>query len=118
MVVNSLSPDELAWCRAALASFHFIAWDRFIWTRLASGPVMLTCYGWMDREKDSYKDFAVIDLIPSERRINFVTSSSAKWSPEIGRLSGFPPDMTKRCIRLQTLFDIPNLIRLKEEPKE
>ena len=117
-VFRFLTPELKAWCEQRLASFYFVKWDRFIRTKMQNGPHMLTCYGWIDREGDAYKDFLVIDLVLDDRRVNYVVSSSAKYNLQISELCGYDAELSKNCVRVESEFDVQNMVKLKERKKE
>lgn len=93
----------------------FVSWDRFI---DCDGTVVV--FGWIDREKDSYKDFVTIE-VSNQGYIEF-TTSSAKYSEVIsdiyishGRLI---PGMHQPCQRIEDderLAGIKNLIRIRDK---
>ena len=117
-VSKFLSPGLKAWCEQVLSSFTFVKWDRFIRTKMVNGPHMLTCYGWIDRAQDAYKDFVVIDLVLDDQRVNYVVSSSAEYGAKISELCGYSSDREKTCVRIENEFDVPNSVKLKPKDKE
>ena len=84
-------------------------------------PHVITCYGWIDRNKDSYKDFVTLHLVLDYKRVEFALSSSAEFNTEIAdlcrELSGLGGASYKQCVRIEDLFEIPNMIRLNERAK-
>ena len=91
----------------------FVNWDRFI----DYGSSVLV-FGWIDREKDNYKDFVCIEI--SSRGYVEFTTSSAKYSETIsdiyashGRL---PSGEHKSCQRVEDkdqLAGIENFIKIR-----
>ena len=117
-----LTKDLVEWCEMALAEFKFVNWDRLIFTRAKNGQHIISCYGWIDRKQDAYKDFIFINLILDAREVVYVVSSSAERDPEIGEicagLSGVKGYALKKCARVEDLFEAPNVIRLHGREKE
>ena len=115
-------PGLEKWCADALASFTFVNWDRFIMTKKPDSPHIITCYGWMDRAGDSYKDFVVLNIVLDTRLIMHVASSSVEYTDKISLLcceiSGLAPRHSKQCIRIEDKFDIPNMVKMKAKNKE
>jgi len=78
-----------------LDRFTFVKWDRVI-------PDVGACliYGWIEREKDSYKDFVILSIDILHMQIMECTTSSAKYSKEISKLCGFPEEEHTDCVKL------------------
>ncbi len=91
----------------------FVKWDRFI-----DCGRTIAMFGWIDREKDSYKDFVYVEV--SNRGYLEFTTSSAKYSEIIsdiyvshGRL---PPGTHRQCQRIEDsdqLKDVRNVVRIR-----
>jgi hypothetical protein len=91
----------------------FVNWDRFI--DCGSTVVM---FGWIDREKDTYKDFVSVEV--SNRGYVDFTTSSAKYSETIsdiysshGRL---PSGVHRPCERIEDedqLAGVKNFVRIR-----
>jgi len=90
-----------------LSKLFFVRWDRYT----NDDDTFFVFYGWIDREKDEYKDFVVITYQP-EVNDWWATTSSAHYSKTISRLLGYKDDEHNECIRVETTFDLPNLIKL------
>ena len=107
------------WCEKSLAEFKFVRWDRLTFTKKPGGPHMITCYGWIDRKSDTYKDFVVLHLVLESREVVYGISSSAERDPEIAelcaRLSSVKSYGMKKCTRVEDVFAIPNMIKLRVE---
>ena len=91
----------------------FVHWDRFV---DCGGTVVV--FGWIDREKDNYKDFVCVEV--SRRGYVEFTTSSAQYSEIIsdiyvshGRL---PPGVHEPCQRIEDndrLAGIKNVVRIR-----
>ena len=91
----------------------FVNWDRFV---DCSGTV--TLFGWIDREKDDYKDFICVEV--SNRGAVGFTTSSAKYSEIIsdiyvshGRLSLGTHLPCQRLEDNTQLNDIRNVVKIR-----
>ena len=87
-----------------LEKLYFVNWDRY--TQFTDSS--LAIYGWITREKDSYKDFLFIEWDGNEV-VSFLTSSKER-DEEINNLLGFSGG--SRCVRVESLVDITNSIKL------
>jgi hypothetical protein len=93
----------------------FVNWDRFI-----DCDSVVVVFGWIDRQKDSYKDFVCVE-VSSRGYVDF-TTSSAKYSEIIsdiyftnGRL---PSGSHVPCQRIEDndlLSDIKNFIKIRSD---
>jgi len=110
------------WCESVLREFPYVNWDRLICTKTAEGPHLITCYGWIDREQDSYKDFVVLTLVLDTKTAMHSISSSAKYSDAItdrcAELAGYSQALHKQCIRVEDLFEIPNMVKINSGKKK
>jgi hypothetical protein len=93
----------------------FVNWDRFI---DCSSTVMV--FGWIDREKDSYKDFACVEV--SHRGYVDFTTSSAEYSETISNIyfthGRLPSGAHSPCQRIEDsdrLTGIKNVIKIQRE---
>ena len=91
----------------------FVNWDRFV----DCGKTVVA-FGWIDREKDSYKDFVCIEI--SQRGYLDFTTSSAKYSETISdiyiRNGHLPPGNHEPCQRIEDsdlLEGISNVVRIQ-----
>lgn len=92
----------------------FVRWDRFI-----DCGGMVLAFGWIDREKDSYKDFVCIEVYP-RGDVEF-TTSSAKYSEVIYEIyvkhGRIPAGSHQPCQRIEDeemLAGIQNIIRIRD----
>lgn len=89
-----------------LASLPFVEWDRYTLSEIDSeDQTEHIFYGWVSREKDSYKDFVVLRFYGGE--VDWFTTSSAARTHEIADTLGFLKDDHNDCIRVEETF--PNL---------
>lgn len=100
-----------------LVRFYFVMWDRYTYNAETND---YSFYGWIDREKDNYKDFLEICFSPDCQRqypdeVWDFTTSSAEFHNEICRILGMNDMEVNTCIRIEKDFDIPNVIHLHEE---
>lgn len=89
-----------------LEKFHFVKWDRYI-----DGGRYMHFYGWIDREKDAYKDFLLLTLWRDDMAWEFTTSSAA-YDDEIKLIFNMSEGAGNKCQRVEHLLDIPNAIRI------
>lgn len=92
----------------------FVNWDRFI--DCGSSVVV---FGWIDRKKDSYKDFVCVE-VTSRGHISY-TTSSAEYSEIIsdiyvshGRLPAGGHQPCQRIEDRKELSNIKNVIRIRK----
>ena len=92
----------------------FVNWDRFI----DCGRTVVV-FGWIDREKDSYKDFVSVEV--SRRGYVDFTTSSAKHSETISEIYAshgrLPSSAHAPCQRIEDndgLAGIRNVIRIRD----
>ena len=92
----------------------FVNWDRFI---DCSSTVVV--FGWIDREKDNYKDFVSVEV--SRRGYVDFTTSSAKYSEIISEIyikhGRLPASGHLPCQRIEDneqLANVKNMIRIRE----
>ena len=92
----------------------FVNWDRFV----DCGRTVVA-FGWIDREKDSYKDFVCVEV--SLRGYVDFTTSSAKYSETISdifiKLGRLPPGTHESCQRIEDseqLGGVRNFIRIRK----
>lgn len=96
-----------------LERFYFVMWDRYVFNKESNE---YSIYGWIDREKDNYKDFVELCYSPDlpqkdYKRWDFNTSSVLRHNQicEILKISD-----SNHCIRIEKTFDIENVIKLKK----
>lgn len=87
--------------KRVLNKFPFVKWDRLI--EFQNG---VDVYGWIERDKDKYKDFVLLNILWVESDFHGVWdivqcfTSSAKYSLEVNRLSGFTTEQHTDCIKV------------------
>jgi len=86
-----------------LAKLPFVQWDRFV-----EKQERIIIFGWIQREKDAYKDFVVLTFNPA--RMWFAITSSKEYTKKIGEILGTGHE---ECERAETYFKIPNVVKLK-----
>lgn len=102
-----------------MTDLPFVDWDRGTEWTYEDGLKAMSIYGWIQREKDDYKDFVNIAIFEKEdvekAKIEFWGTSSEKYSEEIHKRL-FPEDdldeMHNECFRLEDRFNVENLIKL------
>ena len=103
-----MKAEYKAWIESILEKFKFVQWDRFF----ISGE-MVVIYGWIDREKDSYKDFILLELF-LETKASFYATSSSKYDSQICKIL-YNKEDHNGCRRVEDNFHIENSIKLKKE---
>lgn len=93
---------------SVLKTLSFVNWDRF--TQPTESEYHF--YGWIERDKDSNKDFVVISIV--DDTVWFITSSK-KYSNEISQILNGKNDNSIHapCQRVEDHFEIKNSIKLK-----
>lgn len=92
-----------------LEQFYFVRWDRFVYDQ---DTKEYSIYGWIDRSKDSYKDYIQIDYhVPINKY--YTTTSSVERHEEIVKIMGLKEENYNHCQRVEYSFDIKNSIKLK-----
>jgi len=93
----------------------FVNWDRFI----DCGSTVVV-FGWIDREKDNYKDFVCVEV--SHRGHVEYTTSSAKYSETISNIyvshGRLLPGTHEPCQRIEDsdmLTGIRNVVRIRDK---
>lgn len=95
-----------------LRKLYFVNWDRYF------GEQDLTFFGWIDREKDNYKDFVTVTFNDDGKSLGIsYATSSVEWTKEIAEILNcehFP------CNRVEYFCDLPNIIKecVKGQNKE
>lgn len=93
-----------------LNQFPEVKWDRYV--ELDDGYIY---YGWIDRDKDSYKDFITMTFTIGDNYIDsFFVTSSAKHSKEFSKRIG--AETHTDCKRVDAnLPAVINVTRLSDE---
>lgn len=111
-MIKNIPTKAKEWVEQQLSKLDFVTWDRLVVTNLF-GDIDFTVYGWIDRDKDNYKDFVVLEFNVPEHTapptVNFISTSSDKYSQKIGELLGTGHT---RCSRVEDYFNIENMISL------
>ena len=71
------------WIKKIMNKLPFVDWDRFI-----DLDDFIEVYGWIDREKDNYKDFVLLEFDMKKKVGYCLATSSSKYSKEICKLLG------------------------------
>lgn len=88
-----------------LNSMSFVRWDRY-----TQDGNFYNIYGWIDRAKDSYKDFVLLQF---DGKVWYWVSSSAEYDKQISKIIDGDVE-TSPCKRIEYDFDIKNVIKLKK----
>lgn len=97
----------LLWIEEILKEFSFVNWDRF--TRHKK---YLCVYGWIEREKDSYKDFIVVIFLSKEKKYKVISTSTLLHHDDIAKLVH---EKMVTCERVEDNFLIKNCVKLKDK---
>ena len=92
------------WIEGTLKELDFVEWDRYY-----SYGHHLAFYGWIDREKDDYKDFVVVILNNENRLISGYHTSSAEYTEKIG---GILDIGHSECQRVEGKLVIDNVVEV------
>ncbi len=99
--------------KPTLEKLYFVNWDRYVdmWARQG----ILDFYGWIDREKDSYKDFVFLEFnMHKYGGLPWYITSSVLREDEIDDILGYERIPDQNCKRVEELFsDLENAIKLK-----
>ena len=87
-----------------LDRFDFVKWDRVIPWSVGGG---IDVYGWIERQKDCYKDFVILSIVQLDNGwfIHECFTSSAKYSKKINELSGFSIEEHIKCIKIDEYLE-------------
>lgn len=101
-----------SYLEARMRLLPFVQWDRYTFS-----DATWQVYGWVDREKDSYKDFVVfiygIEKVGDQQYITFrYVTSSAEHSEEIAELLKMGGKQHAVCKRVEDISKLENVIRL------
>jgi hypothetical protein len=104
---------------STLEKLEFVEWDRFtLWSGWRYGEI-LTLYGWIEREEDSYKDFLTLELQCLEDssvvEVGGFTTSSERYSEKINEILYSGDVEHNPCERVENHFDVENSIELEGE---
>ncbi|MEK6878281.1 MAG: hypothetical protein AABY22_01665 [Nanoarchaeota archaeon] len=91
------------WITKSLNKLIYVEWDRYF--EYKGG---LVCFGWIDREKDNYKDFVTLEFNTESKGLVMFTTSSALYSKDIAEILGFD---YSECKRIENKFKANRVIR-------
>lgn len=109
MKITDNKPFKAAVSRQ-LDKLPFVRWDRFVYCTSSTGRTGVEVYGWIDRKKDAYKDFLLLEIW-EDGGVNFNTSSAAR-SLEIFRILVGSGRGHQKCKRVEDFFTAKNAIKL------
>jgi len=105
-----------------MTDLPFVQWDRGReW--IHENRKCMSIYGWIEREKDDYKDFVLIGIYENkdtrDAKLEFLGTSSAKYSSKIHEILFPDADENEHneCFRLEDRFDAENIIRKSKQVK-
>jgi len=103
-----IDEKDILWVESVLRKLDFVKWDRYG----ADVNKNVAVYGWIDRPKDNYKDFIVLDFKTSNPlHIDYI-SSSARYATKIHKLLYGTTAKLGECLRVEDKFKIKNCIKL------
>ena len=105
--------------QSLLEELEFVDWDRFITYSDWNYGEIVTLYGWIPREQDSYKDFVVVNLECLEDsdvvKVGASTTSSEKYTEKVHDILYGEDTDHNQCKRVENHFDVNNTINLQGE---
>ena len=109
-IIPKLSKGEKSWVSEILEKFDFVKWDRLVGEQ---GNNHFSIYGWIKNKK--YHDFILLNFYPGKNKmeVSFISSSSVEYHNKIGEILGL--DGLKKCVRVERVFKIKNMIIIKNE---
>lgn len=84
--MKDLDEGQKNFLKDTLASLPFVKWDRFI----PAYVDWFSVFGWISRQKDSYKDFVVLVFDLQRLIVDHYHTSSVEYSKKIGEILDFP----------------------------
>lgn len=109
-----ITKSEREWIESYLKKIDFVQWDRFI--PKLGGQSVIGVYGWINREKDSYKDFVYLEFSLEARKVFHIADSSFLFTKKIGSLCDDIGNETHiNCVRVEKEFNIKNCIMDKKK---
>ena len=105
-----LTKEQSDFIEKCMSDLYFAQWDRFI-DYIEDDKKRLRIYGWIDRKKDSYKDFVMLEIFPDDLTIGYLTSSDA-YTDEISAILYGNTQMHEVCHRVESMFKIINVIKI------
>lgn len=114
--VEKVKQSTRDWVAHVLSDLEMVEWDRFTLGERPDEGREITVYGWIEREKDAYKDFVILSLYPeTDDDIIWFTTSSDRYTNEIAETIYCESDDHNDCRRVEDTFDVPNAIELHED---
>jgi len=105
-----LTKKQSDFVEGCMEDLFFVQWDRFI-VFFEDSIRKLKVYGWIDREKDSYKDFVLLEILLDTLAVNYATSSDA-YTKEISNVLFGDAKAHENCKRIESMFKARNCVRL------
>jgi len=99
--------DKRKLITSVLKKLDFVKWDRYF------GEEEFTFFGWINREKDNYKDFVTLAFDKEGLVLTYATSS-AEYTEKIAEILNF---YHLPCRRIEYFCDLDNIIKEKGEKK-
>ena len=96
-----------------LRKLDFVKWDRFVH---AEDSGLWQIYGWIDRKKDSYKDFVLLEYsigFTKKGYWDWITSS-AEYDKKVAMIVDGSFNRAIKCQRVENNFKIKNSTKLKK----
>ena len=109
--MNIFTKEQYEFIHGCLSDLYFVNWDRFVDTEY-NKQRRLRFYGWVKRDKDSYKDFVLLDIFPEDLTVDYLTSSDKVTGEISSILYGDSKDHIS-CQRVESIFKITNSIKLE-----
>ena len=79
------------------------------WDRISQRQEHLYVFGWIDREKDKYKDFFLIDFVRG-KPVDYCSSDTI-YNLEYSKILGL---FNQKCERVENCFkNVKNVVKLK-----
>ena len=98
-----------------LEKLDFVEWDRFTEFTNSDGVKFYRVFGWIEREKDEYKDFVNLEFQGNPESVLFLGTSSKKYSQKIEEILYGDNEDHLSCKRVEDNFQVSNAIQLDEE---
>lgn len=96
-----MEQSEKDWIKNVLMKLDFVKWDRYYIQNS-----VFTVFGWIDRKKDSYKDFVILDFTlrgsSNPSCVYFLGTSSVEHSKKIADILG---SQHSECNRVEYFMD-------------
>ncbi len=103
-----MTDNEKQTIKKTLEALYFVHWDRYV----PRGHGQYAFYGWIDREKDNYKDFVLIEYICGTF---YWITSSAERDHELEQIIDGSQGKGIACQRIEWILpELTNVIHLKK----